>query len=96
MIDAKPLSPPNRPAPDRRPKRPAPSKPPMSMEPNPPKRDGAAPVPRGDCAPGCENVRFIGAACPGAVAVLGGAPKVRLPRLPKLLPPPMRASAWLT
>ncbi len=93
MIDAKPVNPPNRPAPDRRPKRPAPSKPPMSMEPNPPNLDG---VPTGDCVPGCEKVRFIGAACPGAVEVLGGALKVRLPRLPKLLPPPMRASAWLT
>ncbi|GGC32365.1 hypothetical protein GCM10011504_08190 [Siccirubricoccus deserti] len=38
-------------------------------------------------------VRSIGRAVPGAVLVLGGALKVRLPRLPAPPPPPGRASA---
>jgi hypothetical protein len=38
-------------------------------------------------------VRCIGCAALGAVDVLGGAEKVRVPRDPELLPPPMRASA---
>jgi hypothetical protein len=37
--------------------------------------------------------RSIGAVAPGAVRVLGGALKVREPRMPKLDPPPTRASA---
>jgi hypothetical protein len=43
--------------------------------------------------PGWVKVRFIGAAVPGAVVVLGGAEKVREPREPELPPPPTRASA---
>jgi hypothetical protein len=35
----------------------------------------------------------MGCAVPGAVVVLGGAEKVRDPREPELLPPPIRASA---
>jgi hypothetical protein len=38
-------------------------------------------------------VRLNGCAVLGAVDVLGGAEKVRPPREPELLPPPMRASA---
>lgn len=37
-------------------------------------------------------LRSMGVAWRGAVCVTGGAEKVRAPRLPKLLPPPMRAS----
>jgi hypothetical protein len=42
---------------------------------------------------GSENVRLNGCAEPGAVDVLGGAEKVRDPRDPELMPPPIRASA---
>jgi hypothetical protein len=38
-------------------------------------------------------VRSIGRAAFGAVGVLDGAEKVRVPRDPELLPPPTRASA---
>jgi hypothetical protein len=38
-------------------------------------------------------VRLKGCALPGAVEVLGGAEKVRAPREPELMPPPIRASA---
>jgi hypothetical protein len=37
-------------------------------------------------------VRLNGDAVPGAVEVLGGAEKVRAPRDPELIPPPIRAS----
>jgi hypothetical protein len=43
--------------------------------------------------PGCVIERSIGAAVVGAVRVEGGAENVREPRLPKLEPPPARASA---
>jgi len=43
--------------------------------------------------PGCVIVRWIGAALLGAVLVLGGAEKVRKPRLPPEKPPPARACA---
>jgi hypothetical protein len=43
--------------------------------------------------PGRVNVRLNGCAEPGAVDVLGGAEKVRVPREPMLEPPPIRASA---
>jgi hypothetical protein len=43
--------------------------------------------------PGWVNVRLNGCAEPGAVDVLGGAEKVRVPREPMLEPPPIRASA---
>src|SRR5205807_2381528 len=49
-----------------------------------------APIPG---LPGWVKVRLNGCAVPGAVVVLGGAEKVRDPREPELLPPPMRASA---
>jgi hypothetical protein len=43
--------------------------------------------------PGWLKVRLNGWADPGAVEVLGGAEKLRVPRDPELMPPPMRASA---
>jgi hypothetical protein len=43
--------------------------------------------------PGWVNVRLNGCAALGAVDVLGGAEKVRVPRDPELNPPPARASA---
>jgi hypothetical protein len=49
-------------------------------------------VPNGVAAEGCVIERWIGAAV-GAVAVLGGAENVRIPRLPLEKPPPTRASA---
>jgi hypothetical protein len=71
------------------------------MPPNPPKREGAAAVAGrlAPCAalgaPGWVIERSIGAAL-GAVFVEGAELKVRLPRLPALLPPPTRASAKST
>jgi hypothetical protein len=43
--------------------------------------------------PGWVKVRLKGCAAPGEVEVLGGAEKVRAPRDPELMPPPIRASA---
>jgi hypothetical protein len=43
--------------------------------------------------PGWVMVRCIGWAAEGAVAVLGGAENVLVPREPELPPPPTRASA---
>jgi hypothetical protein len=43
--------------------------------------------------PGWVKVRLNGCAVLGAVDVLGGAEKVRVPRDPELKPPPIRASA---
>ena len=49
-----------------------------------------APIPG---LPGWVKVRFMGCAVLGAVVVVGGAEKVRVPREPELPPPPTRASA---
>jgi hypothetical protein len=100
--DARPLRPPNGPLPDSSPNKPAPRKPPISIPPKPPKSEGAAVVAGGLTrgvaarAPGWVIDRSIGAAAFGAVGVGGAASNVRLPRLPKLLPPPARASAAST
>ena len=59
----------------------------------PPPAVRARPVPG---LPGWVMVRLNGCAVPGAVEVLGGAEKVRVPREPELMPPPMRASAGWT
>src|ERR671922_1607859 len=100
--EAMPLRPPNRPLPERRPNKPAPRRPPISREPKPPERGDGAFVAAGlarcaaEGAPGWVIDRSIGAADFGSVAVGGAASKVRSPRLPKLLPPPARASAAST
>ena len=57
---------------------------------NPPRAGAAAPTPG---LPGWVIVRLNGWAALGAVDVLGGAEKVRPPREPELMPPPIRASA---
>jgi hypothetical protein len=54
------------------------------------------PPPAGAPKPGLLGwviVRLNGCAVLGAVEVLGGAEKVRAPRDPELMPPPIRASA---
>ena len=99
MIDIKPPMPPKNPWPIKRPKRPAPSRPParppMKLRPNEePAKPGCVPKPpfifwlgRG------VTLRSKGEAAPGMVRVEGGADHVRAPLLPKLPPPPIRASA---
>src|SRR5665213_3116732 len=95
--DDRPPTPPNRPPPNNMPNRPAPRKPaarPRSMPPpdrlKKPPPAVAVPTPG---LPGWEKVRLSGCAAPGAVEVLGGAEKLRVPRDPELKPPPIRASA---
>src|SRR5215467_5870068 len=94
--DTRPPTPPMKPWPNSRPNRPAPrnpaARPPQNPErPKKPPGEGANPG-RGAATLGCVTVRCIGEA-DGMVDVGGGAENVRLPRLPKLKPPPMRASA---
>ena len=78
---------PSRPAP-RKPAARPPSRPLPGLLKNPP--PVVAPIPG---LPGCVTVRLNGDAVPGAVDVLGGAEKVRVPLEPELSPPPTRASA---
>src|SRR5690242_4958482 len=66
--------------------------PPIRIPRRPPKRDAPVAGAAVEPALGCVMDRSIGAAR-GAVLVAGGLEKVRDPRLPKLLPPPTRASA---
>src|SRR5262249_44570517 len=94
--DTMPPSPHMKPWPNNRPNRPAPrnpaARPPQNPErPKKPPGEGANPG-RGAATPGCVTERCMGAA-DGMVEVGGGAENVRLPRLPELKPPPMRASA---
>src|SRR5215831_15224696 len=94
--DTMPPSPPMKPWPNNRPNRPAPrnpaARPPQNPErPKKPPGEGANPG-RGAATSGCVTERCMGAA-DGMVEVGGGAENVRLPRLPELKPPPMRASA---
>src|SRR3954467_9056862 len=97
-MEAKPPKPPMKPPPSSIPIRPAPSRPP-ARPPKKPRRAGAGCCMPGPGAPGCAAVgrsvaeRCIGAAVLGAVLVVAGASKVRVPRLPKLLLLPARASA---
>src|SRR5580692_7290584 len=91
-----PPSPPMKPWPNSMPNRPAPRKPAARPPQNPerpkkPPGDGAKPG-RGAATFGCVTVRCSGDA-DGIVEVDGGAENVRVPRLPELKPPPMRASA---
>src|SRR5437762_4927087 len=100
MIEAKPASPPNRPWPINSPIRPAPSNPANRPPVKPPKRPNMPPgaaaglvgVAGRDACVGWVVERCIGAAVFGAVVVVGGALKVREPRLPKLPPELGRAS----
>src|SRR5215471_20168559 len=94
--DTMPPSPPMKPWPNSKPNKPAPRKPAARPPQNPerpkkPPGDGVNPG-RGAATLGCVVVRCIGAA-DGIVEVGGGVEKVRVPRLPELRPPPMRASA---
>src|SRR5262252_6804837 len=92
-----PPSPPRKPWPNSRPNRPAPRKPAASPPQNPerPKKLPGAKPGRGLVKFGCVfgvTVRCI-VDVDGMVEVGGGAENVRVPRLPELRPPPMRASA---
>src|ERR1700742_3224838 len=96
--EAIPPRPPKSPPPNRRPKRPAPRKP-AANPPNrpPPNNPRLKKPPPGRAAPGAEG--WVAERCSGdmdgAVCVGAGVEKVRVPRLPELLPPPIRASAVL-
>src|SRR6202012_6289046 len=92
--DDRPPMPPNRPPPNSMPNRPAPRKPaarPRSMP--PPGRLKKPPPADVPGLPGWVKVRLSGCAALGAVDVLGGGGKVRVPRDPELRPPPNRGSA---
>src|SRR5215831_19633052 len=92
--DTKPPTPPMKPWPNRSPNRPAPRKPPASpLQKEPPKKppDGAKPG-RGLPKFGCVVERSMDDV-DGMVDVGGGAEYVRVPRLPRLVPLPTRASA---
>src|SRR5262249_5787038 len=61
-----------------------------------PKKPGCvAGVPKRGCDDGCVMLRWIGAACDGAVRVVGGAENGREPRPPAPKPPPAPAAAVL-
>src|SRR5215470_2077066 len=93
-IEANPAMPPNNPYPNSRPNRPAPRKPAARppSSPRPPNKPALGAVRARPTLEGCVIERWIGAAV-GAVAVLGGAEYVRVPRLPAEEPPRGRASA---
>ena len=80
---------PSRPAP-RKPAARPPSRPRPGRLKKPPPAGAEVPIPG---LPGWVKVRLNGCALPGAVDVLGGGEKVRVPREPELKPPPTRASA---
>src|SRR5215472_12083676 len=82
-IEANPAMPPNNPYPNSRPNRPAPRKPAARppSSPRPPNKPALGAVRASPTLEGCVIERWIGAAV-GAVAVLGGAEYVRVPRLP--------------
>ncbi len=93
--DEMPPSPPKNPWPVSMPNRPAPSSPAARPDPNPKRRGCPKPLPKAPPpTPGLKaSGRPNGWAPRGAVLVEGGMLNERLPRDPKLKPPPARASA---